>query len=170
MSQLIGWNRVADHPRTLMPGQVVYHYFRKVPSIPPTYKSIDLPRNLSSILYPISSPEISIMSKRVASNIYFIASFATLGGMLFGFDISSISGVIETQQCIDYFHNPDHTTRRYYCCNAWWILLWCASIWFPCRSFQQEIHHSDGRWDLVYRSYSAVRRSEYRNGMLFYYS
>jgi len=51
------------------------------------------------------------MGKRIASNIYFIASFATLGGMLFGFDISSISGVIGTQQYIDYFHNPDSTQQ-----------------------------------------------------------
>ena len=47
------------------------------------------------------------MGKFRATNVYFIATFATLGGMLFGFDISSISGVIGTQQYLDYFHNPD---------------------------------------------------------------
>ena len=47
------------------------------------------------------------MPKFRATNVYFIATFATLGGMLFGFDISSISGVIGTQQYLDYFHNPD---------------------------------------------------------------
>jgi MFS family permease len=41
-----------------------------------------------------------------ATNVYFIATFATLGGMLFGFDISSISGVIGTPQYIAYFNNP----------------------------------------------------------------
>jgi len=51
------------------------------------------------------------MGKRIASNIYFIASFATLGGMLFGFDISSISGVIGTEQYIKYFNNPSSTTQ-----------------------------------------------------------
>jgi len=46
-----------------------------------------------------------------ATNVYFIAAFATLGGMLFGFDISSISGVIGTQQYIDYFNNPGSTQQ-----------------------------------------------------------
>src|SRR5438552_11144802 len=51
------------------------------------------------------------MGKFRATNVYFIATFATLGGMLFGFDISSISGVIGTQQYLDYFHNPDSTQQ-----------------------------------------------------------
>jgi len=51
------------------------------------------------------------MGKFRATNVYFIATFATLGGMLFGFDISSISGVIGTQQYNEYFHNPDSTQQ-----------------------------------------------------------
>jgi MFS family permease len=48
---------------------------------------------------------------RLASNVYFIAAFATLGGMLFGFDISSISGVIGTPQYNEYFNYPDSTQQ-----------------------------------------------------------
>lgn len=39
-------------------------------------------------------------------NSYFVACIATLGGALFGFDISSLSLVIGTTQYIDYFDNP----------------------------------------------------------------
>jgi len=31
---------------------------------------------------------------------------ATVGGMLFGFDISSMSAIVITQQYVDYFNNP----------------------------------------------------------------
>lgn len=41
-----------------------------------------------------------------ASNVYFICSFAALGGGLFGFDISSMSGVLGTQAYKRYFGNP----------------------------------------------------------------
>lgn len=41
-----------------------------------------------------------------ASNVYFICGFAALGGGLFGFDISSMSGVLGTQAYIRYFDNP----------------------------------------------------------------
>lgn len=44
-------------------------------------------------------------------NTYFVAIIATVGGMLFGFDISSMSAIIGTQQYIDYFHNP-HGVRQ----------------------------------------------------------
>lgn len=40
-------------------------------------------------------------------NTYFIAFVATVGGMLFGFDISSMSAIIGTDQYIDYFNNPN---------------------------------------------------------------
>ncbi|KAK6592881.1 High-affinity glucose transporter 12 [Botrytis cinerea] len=40
------------------------------------------------------------------NNVYFLASIATVGGMLFGFDISSMSAIIGTSQYIDYFNNP----------------------------------------------------------------
>jgi len=39
-------------------------------------------------------------------NVYFLAIIATVGGMLFGFDISSMSAIIGTNQYIDYFNNP----------------------------------------------------------------
>ncbi|KAK6083969.1 glucose transporter [Seiridium cupressi] len=41
-----------------------------------------------------------------ASNVYFICGFAAMGGGLFGFDISSMSGVLGTQAYIRYFDNP----------------------------------------------------------------
>ncbi|ROV89290.1 hypothetical protein VSDG_09102 [Cytospora chrysosperma] len=39
-------------------------------------------------------------------NIYAVAAIATLGGMLFGFDISSMSAINVSQQYLDYFHHP----------------------------------------------------------------
>lgn len=39
-------------------------------------------------------------------NTYFVAIIATVGGMLFGFDISSMSAIVGTNQYIDYFDNP----------------------------------------------------------------
>lgn len=39
-------------------------------------------------------------------NTYFVAVIATVGGMLFGFDISSMSAIIGTNQYLDFFHNP----------------------------------------------------------------
>ncbi|KAI0394212.1 general substrate transporter [Xylariaceae sp. FL0594] len=41
-----------------------------------------------------------------ATNVYFICGFAAIGGGLFGFDISSMSGVLGTQAYKNYFHNP----------------------------------------------------------------
>ncbi|GAB1316176.1 high affinity glucose transporter [Madurella fahalii] len=41
-----------------------------------------------------------------ASNVYFICSFAAIGGGLFGFDISSMSGVLGTAAYKRYFGNP----------------------------------------------------------------
>lgn len=40
------------------------------------------------------------------TNVYAICAFAALGGGLFGFDISSMSGVLGTQAYIRYFNNP----------------------------------------------------------------
>ncbi|KAI1428187.1 general substrate transporter [Xylaria sp. FL1777] len=40
------------------------------------------------------------------TNTYFVAIIATVGGMLFGFDISSIAAIVITPQYIEYFHNP----------------------------------------------------------------
>ncbi|KAL4939447.1 hypothetical protein BDV06DRAFT_214276 [Aspergillus oleicola] len=39
-------------------------------------------------------------------NTYFVAFITTVGGMLFGFDISSMSAIIGTDQYNDYFDNP----------------------------------------------------------------
>jgi MFS family permease len=39
-------------------------------------------------------------------NTYFLAIIATMGGMLFGFDISSMSAIVSDTQYIDFFHNP----------------------------------------------------------------
>lgn len=37
-------------------------------------------------------------------NTYFLAIVSTIGGMLFGFDISSLSAIIGTEQYIWYFN------------------------------------------------------------------
>src|ERR1700758_1101093 len=39
-------------------------------------------------------------------NTYFVAFIATVGGMLFGFDISSMSAIIGTKQYNDFFDTP----------------------------------------------------------------
>lgn len=39
-------------------------------------------------------------------NTYFVAMIATVGGMLFGFDISSMSAIVGTTQYLNYFDNP----------------------------------------------------------------
>ena len=41
------------------------------------------------------------------SNIYVLAAFGTIGGALFGFDISSMSAWIGANQYLDYFNSPD---------------------------------------------------------------
>ncbi|KAH8666492.1 MFS sugar transporter-like protein [Xylariales sp. PMI_506] len=46
-----------------------------------------------------------------ASNVYFICSFAAIGGGLFGFDISSMSGVLGTEAYKRYFGNPVSYTQ-----------------------------------------------------------
>lgn len=44
-------------------------------------------------------------------NTYFVAFVATVGGMLFGFDISSMSAIIGTDQYNTYFNNPNGLTQ-----------------------------------------------------------
>ncbi|KAK3936800.1 general substrate transporter [Diplogelasinospora grovesii] len=39
-------------------------------------------------------------------NVHLVAIIATLGGALFGFDISSMSAIVVTEQYLDYFNNP----------------------------------------------------------------
>ncbi|KAL4915024.1 general substrate transporter [Aspergillus aurantiobrunneus] len=41
------------------------------------------------------------------TNIYVLAAFGTIGGALFGFDVSSMSAFLATQQYLDYFNAPD---------------------------------------------------------------
>ena len=44
-------------------------------------------------------------------NTYFVAFVATVGGMLFGFDISSMSAIIGTDQYLNYFNKPAGVTQ-----------------------------------------------------------
>lgn len=41
------------------------------------------------------------------SNIYVLAAFGTIGGALFGFDISSMSAWLGTEQYTEYFNHPN---------------------------------------------------------------
>ncbi|KAG9828366.1 general substrate transporter, partial [Aureobasidium melanogenum] len=41
------------------------------------------------------------------TNIYVLAAFGTIGGALFGFDVSSMSAWIGQEQYLDYFNHPD---------------------------------------------------------------
>jgi MFS family permease len=44
-------------------------------------------------------------------NTYFLAIVATIGGMLFGFDISSMAAIVGTDQYIWFFNNPHGVTQ-----------------------------------------------------------
>ncbi|GJJ67677.1 MFS transporter, SP family, sugar:H+ symporter [Entomortierella parvispora] len=48
---------------------------------------------------------------KLLSNVYFLGMFATIGGMLFGFDISSMSGAVGTNQYQDYFGHPSSSLQ-----------------------------------------------------------
>ena len=41
------------------------------------------------------------------TNIYVLAAFGTIGGALFGFDVSSMSAWIGRDQYLNYFNHPD---------------------------------------------------------------
>ncbi|KAL4790109.1 general substrate transporter [Aspergillus venezuelensis] len=41
------------------------------------------------------------------TNIYVLAAFGTIGGALFGFDVSSMSAFLATEQYLDYFNSPN---------------------------------------------------------------
>jgi len=41
------------------------------------------------------------------SNIYVLAAFGTIGGALFGFDVSSMSAWIDQEQYLEYFNYPN---------------------------------------------------------------
>jgi hypothetical protein len=85
------------------------------------------------------------------NNVYAICAFAAIGGGLFGFDISSMSGVLGTNAYKNYFDNPQDTRVRYqystrkrsnmilisiiarwnYLCYASWVSSWGSCIGFP---------------------------------------
>ncbi|KAL6886125.1 general substrate transporter [Trichoderma longibrachiatum] len=44
-------------------------------------------------------------------NIYVLAAFGTIGGMIFGFEISSMSAWIGSEQYLEYFNHPDSTEQ-----------------------------------------------------------
>ncbi|MBA7587656.1 hypothetical protein ES708_29687 [subsurface metagenome] len=44
-------------------------------------------------------------------NTYLTAAVATIGGSLFGFDVSSMSAIIGTDQYLRYFNSPDSTLQ-----------------------------------------------------------
>jgi MFS family permease len=75
------------------------------------YKAKLPPKALDRVFLPrgffISAGEQLLLSAmKKVSNIYAISAFAAIGGGLFGFDISSMSGVLATQAYINYFNNP----------------------------------------------------------------
>ncbi|KAF9187158.1 hypothetical protein BGZ51_004287 [Haplosporangium sp. Z 767] len=47
----------------------------------------------------------------ITNNVYFLGGFATMGGMLFGFDISSMSGVVGTDRYQNYFNHPSSSVQ-----------------------------------------------------------
>jgi len=48
-------------------------------------------------------------------NIYLITGIAVTGGMLFGFDIASLSAILGTQQYLCYFNQGDGTAENKDC-------------------------------------------------------
>ena len=81
------------------------------------------------------------------SNIYVLAAFGTIGGALFGFDVSSMSAWIDQDQYLEYFNYPDanmqggvsdslHTKTRKrsmlttpstdHSFDVWWIVHRCS--------------------------------------------
>jgi hypothetical protein len=44
-------------------------------------------------------------------NVYVLAAFGTIGGMLFGFEVSSMSAWIGSDQYREFFGDPDSTTQ-----------------------------------------------------------
>lgn len=78
-----------------------------VPSSPPLnfIKEGCIPRIGLSLLNSRSAVLTLVKMVRV-TNVYAICAFAAIGGGLFGFDISSMSGVLGTQAYIRYFNNP----------------------------------------------------------------
>jgi MFS family permease len=72
------------------------------------YKQGDWSLNYSCVFFASLTETISSTTMKIPKihNPLFIAVVATLGGMLFGFDISSMSAIILTDQYRDFFNNP----------------------------------------------------------------
>ena len=83
------------------------------------------------------------------SNIYVLAAFGTIGGALFGFDVSSMSAWIDQDQYLDYFNHPSAdlqggvsnfiqtetanlllTPSTDHSLDVWWIVPRCYLRWF----------------------------------------
>jgi hypothetical protein len=84
------------------------------------------------------------------SNIYVLAAFGTIGGALFGFDVSSMSAWIDQDQYLEYFNHPDANMQGGvsnnlqpsmemlmlttpfidHSLNVWWIFPWSSLRWF----------------------------------------
>lgn len=45
------------------------------------------------------------------TNLYVVCGLATVGGLLQGFDVSSLSAILATPQYKNYFNNPDSVTQ-----------------------------------------------------------
>lgn len=63
-----------------------------------------LPTSLSSLVELVPFESVKMFQ---FTNIYVLAAFGTIGGALFGFDISSMSAWIGTDQYTNYFNSPD---------------------------------------------------------------
>lgn len=86
------------------------------------------------------------------SNIYVLAAFGTIGGALFGFDVSSMSAWIDQDQYLEYFNHPDAnmqggvsntpktsietamltTPSIDHSLDVWRIVPWSSLRWFHC--------------------------------------
>jgi hypothetical protein len=85
------------------------------------------------------------------TNIYVLAAFGTIGGALFGFDVSSMSAWIDQDQYLDYFNHPSAdlqggvsnflrtniensvlTTFTDHGLDVWWIIPRCSLRWIHC--------------------------------------
>ncbi|KAK7511504.1 glucose transporter [Phyllosticta citriasiana] len=70
-------------------------------------RSLSAQKLLLSFICPLYSESVvSWSAMYTITNIYALAGFGTIGGALFGFDISSMSAWIGTDQYHDYFNNP----------------------------------------------------------------
>jgi MFS family permease len=60
------------------------------------------------------------------SNIYVLAGFGTIGGALFGFDISSMSAWIDQKQYLEFFNYPNSNLQGGV---SWYLrMTWCVCV------------------------------------------